>query len=560
MAHPIQAIQEMAGAAGADPRPMQRSSVFQGLNQGPAVTAAMISGVTSGGKRADDAPYHTNNDGIPWPDPAHSKTVGGIPVASDVFLFQKQQAFNRHKLLERMVHPCGSGAFGYFETTKDVSHLTKAHFLRSSGVKTPIFIRYSTVTLGREFPDLARNPRGFAVKFYTGEGNYDIVGLNFPIFFCRDPIQGPDAIRSQGRRPDNFLLDYNATFDLLAHTPEGNHAGMMFFSDHGTPAGWHSNHGYGCHTFKWVNKEGKFVYIKYHFLADAGQKQFTRQEAVELSGVNPDYSKQELWEAVERGDKISYTACIQVMEPEQADPEQLGFDPFDITKVWPKDQFPLQEFGKLHVTKNPENYHRDVDQAAFSPVPWSQYHRIGVNYHQIPVNCPFMAGSMSSLNFDGQMRIDANHGGNPDYAPNSFEPVSRFRSDAAETPYKVADPIVSRKSHFYHEGKLSDYDQPRALYEKVMTETQREHLHSNTAVMLGHVSETKIQVLYLAQQYNIKPSYAKAIYDLLPQKKFEFSEVEAASKGAEKRTKTPKFMPSAGERLMGMPVQGVYNM
>ena len=171
-----------------------------------------------------------------------------------------------------------------------------------------------------------------------------------------------------------------------------------------------------------------------------------------------------------------------------------------------------------------------------------------------------MSASMSSLNFDGQMRIDANHGGNPDYAPNSYETMSRFRSDVAETPYKVADPIVSRKSHFYHEGKLSDYDQPRALYEKVMTETQRQHLHSNTAVMLGHVSDKKIQVLYLAQQYNIKPSYAKAIYDLLPKKSFEFSEVEAASKGAEKRTKTAKFMPSAGERLMGMPAPGVYNM
>ncbi|KAK5947795.1 hypothetical protein OHC33_011165 [Knufia fluminis] len=143
--------------------------------------------------------------------------IKSIPLASDVFLFQKQQAFNRHKLLERMVHPCGSGAFGYFEATKDMSSYTKASFLQSSGLKTPIFIRFSTVTLGREFPDTARNPRGFAVKFYTGEGNYDIVGLDFPVFFCRDPIQGPDVIRSQGRRPDNFLLDYNATFDLLAN-------------------------------------------------------------------------------------------------------------------------------------------------------------------------------------------------------------------------------------------------------------------------------------------------------------------------------------------------------
>jgi catalase len=170
-----------------------------------------------------------------------------------------------------------------------------------------------------------------------------------------------------------------------------------------------------------------------------------------------------------------------------------------------------------------------------------------------------MSGSMSSLNFDGTMRTDANHGGNPDYAPNSYTPLTRFRPDTAAAPYKVSDNIVSRKSHFYHEGKLNDYDQPRRLYEKVMNDTQRDHLHSNTATMLGHVSDPLIQKLYLAQQYLIKPSYAKAIYDLLPEKKFGFGEVEEASKGAEKRTKAPQFMPSAGERLVGFPAPGVYN-
>jgi catalase len=242
----------------------------------------------------------------------------------------------------------------------------------------------------------------------------------------------------------------------------------------------------------------------------------------------------------------------------------------------------LQEFGKLHLTKNPENYHRDVDQAAFSPgsmVPGiedspdsllqfrmffyrdAQFHRLGsTNLHQIPVNCPFMAGSFSSLNFDGNMRVDANNGGNPDYAPNSYTPLTKFRPDAAEAPYRVSDPVVSRKSHFYHEGKISEYDQPRELYENVMDDTQREHLHSNTAVMLAHVSDPKIQYLYLAQQYCIKPSYAKAIYDLLPEKKFDFSKVEEMAKDAHTRTKAPRFMHNNDqERLVGMPVQGIYN-
>ena len=400
-----------------------------------------------------------------------------------------------------------------------MSSLTKASFLNGSGVKTPVFARFSTVTLGREFPDSARNPRGFALKFYTSEGNYDIVGLNFPIFFCRDPIQGPDVIRSQARSPKNFLLDYNSLFDLLANSPEGNHAGMMFFSDHGTPVGWRHQHGYGCHTFKWVNKDGKFVYIKYHFLADGGQKQFSMPEAIKTCGEDPDFAKRELWDAIEKGERVSWTAHVQIMEPEVADPSKLGFDPFDVTKVWPRDQFPMHEFGKLVLNKNPENFHRDVEQAAFSPgsmVPGiedspdpllqfrmffyrdAQYHRIGVNLHQIPgmshvctctdlqlilpVNCPFMSGSLSSLNFDGQMRTDANHGMKPQYTPNSF--VHKFRPDTAEAPYTVADNVVSRKSHYYHEGKVSEYAQATELYTHVMSQTAKDHLHQNTSTLL----------------------------------------------------------------------------
>ncbi|KAM3065327.1 hypothetical protein ACMFMG_004289 [Clarireedia jacksonii] len=580
--HPLQAIQQTIGAAGGDPRPMQRGTLFQSANEGPASIISKVSGVQQGGMREDNGPYFTNNEGIPFPDPAHSKTIGGLPLASDTFLFQKQQHFNRSKNLERMVHPCGSGAFGYFETTANVSDLTKANFLSGKGVKTPVFVRFSTVTVGREFPDLARNPRGMAIKFYTGEGNYDIVGLNFPVFFCRDPIQGPDVIRSQSRNPKNFLLDYNSLFDLLALTPEANHAGMMFFSDHGTPNGWRNNHGYGCHTFKWVNKEGKFVYIKYHFLAKHGQKQFTQEEATRLCGEDPDYSKRELWESVENGEEIEWTAHVQIMQPHEADPNTLGFDPFDVTKVWPRAQFPMHEFGKLVLNKNPENFHRDVEQAAFSPgsmVPGiedspdpllqfrmffyrdAQYHRIGVNLHQVPVNCPFMAGSYASLNFDGPQRNDANHAGNPQYVPNSFK--HKFRPDTAETPYVVSDNIVSRKSHYHHEGKLSDYDQARELYKRVMNDTQRQHLHKNTANMLKFVDTPVIQVGYLAQLWNIDPDYARAIYDLLPEdrRKFEFVEVQNKAKGAELAGKEAKFRPSmTSERLVGFVPEGaIYN-
>ncbi|XXH01684.1 hypothetical protein Hte_008045 [Hypoxylon texense] len=568
--HPLEAIKAGIQSSTNGEARGTRASHMMSANEGPMDIAAKITGSVSGGIRADDAPYFTSNEGIPFPDACHSKTIGGIPVASDVFLFQKQQTFNRSKNLERMVHPCGSGAFGYFECTKSVSNLTKANFLQTVGEKTPIFIRFSTVTLGREFPDQARNPRGFAIKFYTKEGNYDIVGLNFPIFFCRDPIQGPDVIRSQWRDPKNFLLDQDALFDLLGNTPEANHAGLMFFSDHGTPVGWRFNHGYGCHTFKWIDSEGHFVYIKYHFIAKHGQKQFTLNEATKIMGEDPDYSKRDLWDTIEHGEQIEWTAMVQVMSPEDADAEKLGFDPFDVTKVWPRDQFPMEEFGRLVLNKNPEDFHRDVEQAAFSPgsmVPGigdspdpllqfrcffyrdAQYHRVGVNFHQIPVNCPFQAQSFSSLNFDGQMRVDANHGGNKPYTPNSF--AHKFRPDAAEPAYVVSDSICSRKSHFWHEGKKNDYAQATELWRRVMTEKERKNTCYNTAKLLKLVRYPLIQKKYLAQIYNIAPEWSQGVYDMLPKKEFNFSEVKELSQNAHEWYKEKKFRPSQGERLVG---------
>ncbi|KFA69322.1 hypothetical protein S40285_08523 [Stachybotrys chlorohalonatus IBT 40285] len=577
--HPLRATAEAIGAGVQGEHRGPRSSHMQSANEGPADIIAKVSGAVGGGKREDDGLYFTNNEGIPFPDPAHSKTIGGIPVASDTFLFQKQQHFNRSKNLERMVHPCGSGAFGFFECTKDVSGLTKANFLSSVGEKTPAFVRFSTVTFGREFPDEGRNPRGFAIKLYTMEGNYDIVGLNFPVFFCRDPIQGPDVIRSQSRNPRNFLLDFDALFDLLANTPEGNHAGLMFFSDHGTPQGWRFNHGYGCHTFKWVNAKGKFVYIKYHFIAKHGQKQFTDEEAVRMCGQDPDYSKRDLWDTIENGEQLEWTAHVQVMQPDEADPEKLGFDPFDVTKVWPRDQFPMQEFGRLVLNKNPENFHRDVEQAAFSPgsmVPGiedspdpllqfrmffyrdAQYHRIGVNLHQIPVNCPFMARSYASLNFDGPMRVDANHAGNKQYAPNSF--AHKFRPDTAEAPYAVNDNIVSRKSHYWHEGKKNDYAQATELWTRVMNDEKRANTCKNTAKYLALVKYPEIQKKYLAQLYNIAPDYSQGVYNLLPEPDFQMDEVMSLAETAQEWYKEKKFMPSTGERLTGVaPSMPIYN-
>ena len=298
-----------------------------------------------------------------------------------------------------------------------------------------------------------------------------------------------------------------------------------------------------------------------------------------MCGEDPDYSKRDLWDTIEAGESVEWTANVQIMQPGDADAEKLGFDPFDVTKVWPRKQFPMREFGRLVLNKNPENFHRDVEQAAFSPgsmVPGiedspdpllqfrmffyrdAQYHRIGVNLHQIPVNCPFMAQSYASLNFDGQMRVDANHAGNRQYAPNSF--VNKFRPDTAEAPYLVSDNIVSRKSHYWHEGKRNEYDQAQALWKDVMKPQQRENTIQNTARLLRYVKYPIIQKKFLAQAQNISPEYAKGVYDRLPKKEFEFSEVEKLAETAHEWYKEKKFRPSAGERLTGfIPEGSVYN-
>jgi len=526
----------MTAIPGVDPRPVQRSQFFSGLNDGPAGTASRIAGLVSESQAQDNSPYYTSNFGQLLPDSGHPLNVGGIPYQGDPLLLEKQQAFDRSKITERIVHPAGWSAFGQFTVTKDVSHLTRAAFLQGVGKKTPTYTRLSTVTYGREYPDSARNPRGHATKFYTEDGNFDLVGLNFPVFFVRDPFQGPDNIRSQQRHPQSFLLDFNAWFDFLANVPESQHAGMMLLSDYATPDG-NQFSAYGCHTFRWVNSNGEAVFVKYHWRPNFEPKQFDFDETLRTQGLDPDYSKRQLFELIKGGGTIAWTLCIQVMTPEQA--TKTSFDPFDVTKVWPRGEFPMQEVGVLELNRNPEDYHRDVEQAAFSPgslVPgielspdtllqWraffyrdAQYHRLGsANIHQIPVNCPFMSKFHSPDNYWGNMRVDGDVGRKPTYFPNSYSstnPASAAPSfigeSVAEAPYQAASNVVSRRSHWSHEGEVSEYDQVRELYTRVMTPEQRDHLHNNTAKLLAF-ADSIVQQGYLAQQYAISPAYAQAI-------------------------------------------------
>ncbi|KPV75803.1 uncharacterized protein RHOBADRAFT_52828 [Rhodotorula graminis WP1] len=573
---------------GIDPRVAQRSQAFSGLNDGPAATAARLAGLTQEEPAKDDGMYYTTNFGQVLPDASHALNIGGIPVQTDTALLEKQQAFNRSKIQERIVHPCGSSAFGKFTVTNDISNLTKAAFLQP-GTVTPAYTRFSTVTYGREYPDCARNPRGFATKFYTADGNFDLVGLSWPVFFVRDAWMGPDNIRSQQRNPRNFLLDYNAWFDFLANVPESNHAGLMLLSDHGTPVGWRHMSGFGCHTFRLVNKEGRSTFIKWHWVPDHPTKNFTFDEATRMCGEDPDYAKRDLWEHIEQGNTCNWTLKIQTMTPEEA--TQVDFDPFDVTKIWPHAQYPLQDVGVLSLTTNPEDYHRDVEQACFSPgslVPgiepspdsllnwrmWfyrdAQYTRMGsANIHQVPVNCPFMAKAHSPDNYAGAMRVDGNTLGKPVYFPNSYHSVApttgttpSFDPSTVETPMQVGSNVLSRKSHHRHEGKPSEYDQVRELYQRVLSTEERQNLHSNTARLLKFADDI-VKKNYLIQLYAIDPSYALSVYEGLPEKPttFTMDEVADKSKTAHLVGKNPNFLTAdQGRSFMGMPIGGQYSM
>jgi len=308
------------------------------------------------------------------------------------------------------VHAKGSAAHGVFEVTEDVTKFTKAAFLNTVGKKTPCFLRFSTVAGERGSPDTVRDPRGFAIKFYTEEGNYDMVGNNTPVFFINDPMKFPDFIHSQKRNPMTNQQEPNNIFDFWQHTPESLHQITILFSDRGTPYGYRHMNGYSSHTFKWVNAQGETHLVKYHFKTDQGIKNFTAEENDAMLVKNREFSQTDLYENIEAGNFPSWTWFVQMM-PER-DAENYKFDVLDVTKVWSQADYPLIKVGKLTLNRNPENYHAEVEQSAFAPshlvpgiepsndkmlqgrlfsYPDTHRHRLGVNYKQIPVNCPYRA-------------------------------------------------------------------------------------------------------------------------------------------------------------------------
>ncbi|KAG8920835.1 catalase A, partial [Tulasnella sp. 418] len=318
---------------------------------------------------SSEGPVYTTSSGAPHSNPHDAERVGphGPLLLQDFHLIDLLAHFDRERIPERVVHAKGAGAHGYFKPTADLSSITCAAPFQPSELnkEIPVTLRFSTVGGESGSADTARDPRGFAIKLKTTEGNWDWVFNNTPVFFLRDPSKFPRFIHTQKRNPQTHLKDPTMFWDYLSQNPESIHQVMILFSDRGTPDGYIRQHGYSGHTFKWVNANGDFVYVQVHCRTDLGVKTLTNEEALKLAGENPDYATEDLFNAIEKGEYPSWTVYIQTMTPQQA--EEFRYNILDLTKVWPHSQFPLQEIGKLVLNKNPENYFAEIEQVAFSP-------------------------------------------------------------------------------------------------------------------------------------------------------------------------------------------------
>jgi len=457
----------------------------------------------------------TTSSGAPVDDNQNSLTAGdnGPVLLQDFTLVDKLAHFDRERIPERVVHAKGAGAHGYFEVTNDVTKYCKAKLFDKIGKKTPVLVRFSTVGGEKGSADTERDPRGFAIKFYTEEGNWDMVGNNTPVFFIRDPMKFPDFIHTQKRNPQTNLKDPDMFWDFLSLTPESAHQLTILFSDRGTPDGYRNMNGYSSHTFRWVNKNDEAFYVKFHFKTDAGIKNLNRQQARDLASSDPDYATRDLFDHIEKGNQATWTFNVQVMP--EAEAENYRFNVLDITKVWPHKDYPLIPVGKLVLDRNPENYFSEIEQAAFSPahlVPGieasadkmlqgrlfsyadTHRHRLGANYDQIPVNCPFRTRVVNHIR-DGPMNVNGNQGKNPNYEPNSFG-YGTQASEQRTSPFRVAGRAHRVKTNHPND----DFVQPGALFRTVMTPTDRDHLVDNIVSHLKNakkfLQERQVQIFY----------------------------------------------------------------
>jgi catalase len=445
----------------------------------------------------------TTDAGCPVASDEYSLTVAasGPVLLQDVYLIEKLAHFVRERVPDRVYHVKGGGAFGYFEVTADVTEWTKAAFFNEVGKHTPMLVRFSSVAGEEGYPDSDRDVRGFAMKFYTEEGNYDLVGNNTPVFFVRDPMKFPDFIHSQERMPDSGLRSNNMQWDFWTLSPESAHQVTVLMSDRGTPRDWRHMNGYSSDTYMWENAAGKKFWVKYHFKTEQGIQNFTDAEAKAMRAEDLDCHRRDLRDAIERKDYPSWRLEMQIMPYEDA--ANYRFNPFDVTKVWPHKDYPPITVGRFVLDRNPENFFAQIVQAGFDvanfvpgigPSPDrmvlgrmfayadSNRYRSGPNYAQLPVNRPL--DEVHNYNKDGPMRY--HHSENqPVYAPNSYGGPKADPQRYRDPSWFVEGAEIMRTAYEAHQDD-NDFIQPGTLYRQVMTPTDRDHLVDN---IVGHLSQ-----------------------------------------------------------------------
>jgi len=465
----------------------------------------------------------TTASGAPVADNQNSRSAGprGPLLLDDFHLIEKLAHFNRENIPERRVHAKGSGAYGTFTVTRDITRYTSAKLFEQIGKQTETFLRFSTVGGERGSADTERDPRGFAVKFYTEEGNWDIVGNNTPVFFIRDPLKFPDFIHTQKRHPQSNLKSAQMMWDFWSHSPEALHQVTILFSDRGIPDGYRHMHGFGSHTYSLISAAGERTWVKWHFKTQQGIKNLAPADAARLAGTDPDYAQRDLFEAIERGDYPRWTVCIQVMS--EAEAASRAENPFDVTKTWSQKDYPLIEVGVLELNRNPLNYFAEVEQAAFGPsnmVPGvglspdrmlqgrvfayadAHRYRVGTNHQHLPVNAPRCA--VNSYQRDGSMATGS-YGSAPNYEPNSY-------AEAPKQSPRHAEPALALNGSAdrYDHREDTDYFSHAGALFRLMSDEQKALLISNIAGTMAGVSEDVIQ-RQLQYFFKADPAYGEGI-------------------------------------------------
>ncbi|WP_186670732.1 catalase [Sporosarcina sp. BP05] len=480
----------------------------------------------------------TTAAGAPVVDNQNSMTAGprGPILLQDVWLLEKLAHFDREVIPERRMHAKGSAAYGSFTVTHDISKYTKAKVFSEIGKKTDMFVRFSTVAGERGGADAERDIRGFSMRYYTEEGNWDLVGNNTPVFFFRDPMQFPDLNHAVKRDPRTNMRSANNNWDFWTSLPEALHQVTIVMSDRGLPSSYRSMHGFGSHTFSMINAENERVWVKFHMHSQQGIDNLTDQEAEAVVGKDRESHQRDLYDNIENGNFPKWKMFIQVMTEEQAN--NMPYNPFDLTKVWYKKDFPLIEVGEWELNRNPDNYFAEVEQAAFTPanvVPGisfspdkmlqgrlfsygdAQRYRLGVNHHQIPVNQPKCP--VHSFHRDGAMRTDGNMGSTVHYEPNSYgewQEQPKFKEPALDI-FGAAD------QWNFREDDDNYFEQPGKLF-NLMSKEQQQVLFENTGRNMNGVDK-HIQLRHIVHCYKADPAYGQGVADALG---VSWNEVEAA--------------------------------